>query len=87
MKIVSIHCVGLMANIYTTIQIMKSLNNCECEKLVEIKVDDIIPIAGIMIEVRAAPALVCQDCGEIQFDGKYILDLEKKVRQQQQQAA
>jgi hypothetical protein len=40
-----------------------------------------------MIEVRDAPALVCDDCGEIQFDGKYILDLEKKIQRRQKQAA
>ncbi len=66
---------------------MKSSDNCNCKNLVERKVNDILPIAGIMIEVRNAPALVCEDCGEIQYDGKYILDLEKKIQRRQKQAA
>lgn len=66
---------------------MKSSSSCECKKLVKRKVTDIIPIAGMMIEVIDAPALVCEECGEVQFDGKYILDLEKKLLKQQRQAA
>lgn len=66
---------------------MKSLNNCDCENLVKRKVTAVIPIAGILIEVKNAPALVCEDCGEIQFDGKYILGLEKKLKRQQKVTA
>lgn len=38
-----------------------------------------IPLAGTKVLVKDAPARVCQDCGEIYFDGPYIVELEKKL--------
>jgi YgiT-type zinc finger domain-containing protein len=66
---------------------MKSNNNCNCENLVKRKVTDTIPIAGQMVKVTDAPARVCADCGEIHFEGRFILDLEKKLRKHEKQAA
>ena len=66
---------------------MKYSTDCDCDTLIKTKVTDIIPIAGIMVEVKDAPALVCENCGEIQYDGKFILDLEKKLLRQQKQYA
>lgn len=65
---------------------MKS-SDCECKKLVKKKIDDRLPIGGQMIDVVNAPALVCEDCGEIQFDGDYILRLEREVKRQHKKAA
>ena len=66
---------------------MKSSNNCNCENLVKRKVTDTIPVAGRMIEVNDAPARVCLDCGEIYFEGKYLLNLEKEIKDREKQAA
>jgi YgiT-type zinc finger domain-containing protein len=66
---------------------MKSNNNCNCENLVERKVTDTIPIAGQMVKVKDAPARVCADCGEIHFEGRFLLDLEKKLLKREKQAA
>lgn len=61
--------------------------NCPCENLVKRKVTEIIPLAGQAVKVVDAPARVCLDCGEIHFDGKFILDLEKKLLRRAKQAA
>ncbi len=67
---------------------MKSNKSCNCENLVEQKVTDTIPIAGQMVKVKDAPARVCQDCGEVHFEGRFLLDLEKKlVTAREKQAA
>jgi YgiT-type zinc finger domain-containing protein len=66
---------------------MKSNNNCNCENLVQRKVTDTIPIAGRMVEVMDAPARVCPDCGEVHFEGRFILDLEKKLLKREKRAA
>ena len=57
-----------------------------CEKMVKRKITDTIPIAGMMIEVEDAPARVCENCEEIYFDGRFILDLEEKLLKQQNKA-
>lgn len=61
--------------------------NCPCEKLVKRKVTELIPLAGQIVKVVDAPARVCLDCGEIHFEGRFILDLEEKLLKQQKQAA
>lgn len=66
---------------------MKSSTNCECKKLVKRKVTDTLPIAGRMVKVVDAPARVCLDCGEIHFEGKYLLELERKILGRSKQAA
>ncbi len=66
---------------------MKSNNNCNCENTVKRKVTDTIPIAGQMVKVTDAPARVCADCGEIYFEGRFILDLEKKLFKREKKAA
>lgn len=66
---------------------MKSLNNCNCENLVKKKVTDTIPIGGHLVEVKDAPARVCQDCGEIHFEGRYLLNLEKEIERRVKKAA
>jgi YgiT-type zinc finger domain-containing protein len=66
---------------------MKSKNNCNCENLVKRKVTDTLPIAGQMVKVKDAPARVCADCGEVQFEGRFILDLEKELLKREKQAA
>jgi YgiT-type zinc finger domain-containing protein len=55
---------------------MKYLN-CKCENQKREKITKKIPIGGTIVLVENAPARVCQDCGEIYFDGKYLLELEK----------
>jgi YgiT-type zinc finger domain-containing protein len=66
---------------------MKSNKDCNCENLVKTTVTDTIPIAGRMVKVEAAPARVCQDCREVHFEGRFLLDLEKKLLKQERQAA
>jgi YgiT-type zinc finger domain-containing protein len=66
---------------------MKSNKNCNCENLVKRKVTDTIPIAGRMVKVEDIPARVCADCGEVQFEGRFILDLEKELLKREKQAA
>jgi YgiT-type zinc finger domain-containing protein len=58
---------------------MESNKSCNHENLVKQKVTDTIRIAGQTVEVKDAPARVCQDCGEVHFEGRFILDLEKKL--------
>jgi YgiT-type zinc finger domain-containing protein len=65
---------------------MKSNKNCNCENLVKRKVTDTIPIAGRMVKVEDIPARVCADCGEVQFEGRFILDLEKELLKREKQA-
>lgn len=55
------------------------MKNCNCENCKSEKITKEIPIAGTRILVKDAPARVCQDCGAIYFDGRYILELEKKL--------
>ncbi len=66
---------------------MKSLNSCRCENLVKKKVTDKIPIGGHLVEVIDAPARVCQDCGEIHFEGRHLLNLEKEIEERVKKAA
>ncbi len=61
---------------------MKS-NNCEHEKMRLQKVSKVIRIGKQSVKVENAPARVCPDCGEIYFDGRFILNLEKKLERQQ----
>ncbi len=62
-------------------------SKCQCEKLVERKITNTIPLGGEMVKVEDAPARVCLDCGEIYFDGRYIVNLEKKLLRRAKQAA
>jgi YgiT-type zinc finger domain-containing protein len=66
---------------------MKSNKNCNCENLVKQKITDTIPIAGRMVKVKGAPARVCQDCGEVHFEGRFLLDLEKTLTLREKQVA
>ena len=66
---------------------MKSNKDCNCKNLVKRKITDIIPIAGQMVKVENAPALVCEDCAEIHFEGRFLLDLEKKLSTREKKAA
>jgi hypothetical protein len=40
-----------------------------------------------MVKVTDAPARVCPDCGEIHFEGRFILDLEKQLLKREKKAA
>jgi YgiT-type zinc finger domain-containing protein len=66
---------------------MKSFEKCSCTNQKPAKVTKIIRIAKQEVNVEDAPAFICQDCGEVYFDGKYILDLGRRVREHQKQAA
>lgn len=46
-----------------------------------------IPIGGTEILIEDAPARICQDCGETYLNGKYLLELEKKVLRRKLQTA
>lgn len=59
--------------------------DCNCEKTKREKITKEIPIGGTKILVQNAPAWVCQECGSIYFDGRYINALEKKVKKAQLQ--
>jgi YgiT-type zinc finger domain-containing protein len=61
---------------------MKSFENCSCINQKAANITKTIRLAGQEVKVEDAPAHVCQECGEIYFDGKYILDLGKKIRLQ-----
>lgn len=43
------------------------------------KITKTISIAKQEILIKDAPAKICRDCGEVAINGKYILDLEKKL--------
>jgi YgiT-type zinc finger domain-containing protein len=58
---------------------MKSLTDCTHENMKREKVSDTIPLVGRMVELKDAPALVCENCGEIHYEGRYLLDLEKRL--------
>jgi YgiT-type zinc finger domain-containing protein len=60
---------------------MKYGSCCDCENFFESKVTDTIRVNGCQIEVKDAPVRICQDCGEIHFEGRYLLDLVEKVRE------
>ncbi len=66
---------------------MKYSTDCNCENMKREKVSQIIRIAGQDILVENAPARVCQDCGEIHFEGRFLINLEKKLKRQQKQVA
>jgi YgiT-type zinc finger domain-containing protein len=66
---------------------MKSNKNCNCENFVKRKITDTLPIAGQMVKVVDAPARVCKDCGEVYFEGRFLLDLEKQLTAGEKQAA
>jgi YgiT-type zinc finger domain-containing protein len=62
-------------------------DNCECSKQKKAKVSKVIRIGSQSVQVENAPARVCPDCGEIYFDGRFILNLEKKLERLEKQAA
>jgi YgiT-type zinc finger domain-containing protein len=66
---------------------MKSNKNCNHENLVKRKVTDTLRIAGQMVKVKDAPARVCESCGEVHFEGRFLLDLEKELLKREKQAA
>ncbi len=66
---------------------MKDSSKCACENLKETKVSQFIKIAGQEIFVENIPARVCDDCGEAHLEGRFLLDLEKKLLRRQKQAA
>ena len=66
---------------------MKSFENCDCTNQTSQKVTKIIKIGGEEVKAVDAPATVCQDCGEVYFDGLYILELEREVRQRRDKQA
>ncbi len=66
---------------------MKSSTNCNHENMKREKVTQFIRIAGQDVLVENAPARVCQDCGEIHFEGRFLLNVEKKLLRQRKQAA
>jgi YgiT-type zinc finger domain-containing protein len=53
----------------------------------ETKVSQFIRIAGQEIFVENIPARVCNECGEVHLEGRFILDLETKLLKRQRQAA
>lgn len=66
---------------------MKSLTKCGCKKLRRTKVSKTIRIANQSVDIQDAPARICDDCGEIHFEGRFLLDLEKKLERLEKQAA
>lgn len=56
--------------------------DCECTNQEKTKVTKKIRLANREILVEDAPAYVCQDCGEIYFEGQFISNLEKKLRKE-----
>ncbi len=51
------------------------------------KVTTTLRIAGQSVLVQDAPAVICQKCGQFAINGKYTLELEKKLLNQQPIAA
>jgi YgiT-type zinc finger domain-containing protein len=66
---------------------MESNKSCSHENLIKQKVTDILPIAGQTVKVKDAPAWVCAECGEVHFEGRFLLDLEKRLAARKKQAA
>jgi YgiT-type zinc finger domain-containing protein len=66
---------------------MKSNKDCKHEIMIERKVTDTMPIAGRMVKVKDAPARVCESCGEVHFEGRFLLNLEKSLIERKKQAA
>jgi YgiT-type zinc finger domain-containing protein len=58
--------------------------NCSCRNTKPEKITKEISIGTEKVLVQDAPARVCLDCGEIYFDGKYIMELTRKVRKKLQ---
>lgn len=63
---------------------MKESTDCKCEKIKREKVTQVIRIAKQDVLIENAPARVCQDCGEIYLEGRFILNLEGKLLSEQQ---
>ena len=66
---------------------MRYSTNCNCKNQKPEKVTKVIKIGGESVLVEDAPARVCQDCGEIYFEGRFLLDLEKQIESREKQAA
>ncbi len=66
---------------------MKSSANCDHKKMKRQKVSQFMRIAGQDVFLENAPARVCPECGETHFEGRYLLNVEKKVLRQQKQVA
>jgi YgiT-type zinc finger domain-containing protein len=61
--------------------------NCSCRNTKPAKVTKEIRVAGTTVLVQDAPVNICQTCGEIYFDGKYIMELSKKIKKSEIQPA
>lgn len=66
---------------------MKYSKNCNCQKLSSQKLDMEIPVAGQKVFVKDVPIRVCDDCGEIYVDGKFIINLERQVKRKSKKVA
>ena len=66
---------------------MKSSTECNCENQKPEKVTKVIKIGGQSVLVEDAPARICRDCGEIYFEGRFLLDLEKQLLETREKQA
>ncbi|CAN5197260.1 hypothetical protein BH20ACI1_BH20ACI1_14630 [soil metagenome] len=66
---------------------MKYSTDCKCEKMKREKVTQVIRIAKQDVLIENAPARVCQECGEIYIEGRFLLNLEKKLLKRAKQPA
>jgi YgiT-type zinc finger domain-containing protein len=60
--------------------------DCNCQNTKREKVTREIPLAGKKVLLKDVTAWVCQDCGEMFFNGKFITKLNKKLRQSRRKA-
>jgi YgiT-type zinc finger domain-containing protein len=58
---------------------MKNFMDCSCRNQKRKKVTKEIRLAGTTVLLENVTAWECQDCGEFYFDGKYLMDLERKL--------
>ena len=61
----------------------RKASKCDCSgKMDRRLVSKTIPLAGRRVRVEDVPASVCEECGEVYFDGPTLLKLEKKLLKQ-----
>ncbi len=60
--------------------------DCNCTKQRQTKVTKEIPLAGTRVLLENVTAWVCQDCGEIYFDGKMIDRIYRDLKEKKEKS-
>jgi YgiT-type zinc finger domain-containing protein len=65
---------------------MKNFMDCNCTNQRRTKVTKEIPLARTRVLLENATAWVCQDCGEIYFDGKTIDRIYRDLKEKKEKS-